>query len=374
MPLSVFIDALPYNEIKANYTNWFDNMQVAELVPNIAYSSSLHWQLYCDKYPDDRGVLVDWAKEPEKNKLINLISTILSPLDNMGCLGFLSRKVLDRIVFRRNVFANVPYKFRKHFTEKGQYLFWDVNTYSQEEVFDGYCVVSQDEGHLSFEQTMEKLRNCVEKKHKDIFAVFGFADSLGHTVRRGELYSSRLKVYMDDLQKVISDYKSNYPEEEVLIISDHGMSTVEDTVDFELEKNFGRQSTQTYIAYCDSAVMCIWTEDKSLEKKLCEYLKTREEGHLLTENERNIYGATDRKFGNIIYILKEGKVFHENWFGKSVVKSGSDGYGMHGFWPDREARDQMACVVLIDGKRHLNDLYDYPQAHEVIKAVMKGEK
>ncbi len=372
MPLSIFIDALPYSEIKANYTDWFENMQVAELVPNIAYSSSLHWQLYCNKYPDERGVLVDWSKESEQNKLVNLISTMLSPLDMVDSIGFLSRKVLDRLVFRRNLFANIPYKFRKYFIEKGQYLFWDEKIYRQEEIFDGYSVISQDEGHLSFEETIKKFKNSVESNEKDIFAVFGFADSLGHSVRRGELYSNRLKPYMDALKEVVSDYKIRNPQEEILIISDHGMSTVEQTVDFELEKIFGKQSTDTYIAYCDTAVMCVWTEDEVLQKKICEFLKTREEGHLLTEDERKMYGATDRKFGNIIYILREGKVFYESWFGKSVVKANSDGYGMHGFWPEREARDQMACVILIDGKRKLNSLYNYPQAHQVIKEVMKG--
>ena len=62
MPLSIFIDALPYNEIVSNYKNWFSDMQISELIPNIAYSSSLHWQLYCNKYPDERGIMVDWVK------------------------------------------------------------------------------------------------------------------------------------------------------------------------------------------------------------------------------------------------------------------------------------------------------------------------
>ena len=54
MPLSIFVDALPFNEMKENYEKELSSMQIAELVPNIAYSSSLHWQLYCNKYPDDR--------------------------------------------------------------------------------------------------------------------------------------------------------------------------------------------------------------------------------------------------------------------------------------------------------------------------------
>ena len=115
MPLSLFCDALPYSEMSVQYKDWFDKLQLAPLMPNIAYSSSLHWQLYCNKYPDERGILVDWVREPEKNKAVRILSTILRPLDVNETLGWFSRKVLDRIVFRRNMFANVPYQFRKDF-------------------------------------------------------------------------------------------------------------------------------------------------------------------------------------------------------------------------------------------------------------------
>ena len=150
MPLSIFIDALPYTEITEKYSDWFSDMQVAELQPNIAYSSSLHWQLYCNKYPDERGVLVDWARTPEKNKAVRFFATVLRPLDSMGDLGIYSRKFLDRYIFRANKFANIPYKFRKDFSENGKYLFWDEKTYRAEKIFNGYTVVSQDEGHISF--------------------------------------------------------------------------------------------------------------------------------------------------------------------------------------------------------------------------------
>lgn len=371
MPLSIFIDALPYNEIKSNYDGWFKGLQTGELLPNIAYSSSLHWQLYCDKYPDQRGVLVDWTRHPESKKAVKIISTLLSPLDHIGSLGLLSRKVLDRLVFRRNMFANIPYRFRKLFTEKGQYLFWDERIYRQEDVFEGYTVISQDEGHISFEKTIEKLLNAVNGGDKNIFAVFGFADALGHKCRRGEIYSARLKPYMDELKKVIEIYKNRYPEEEILIVSDHGMSTVENKIDIELQKRFGRQGVNSYIAYCDTAIMCIWSKDMSQD--IAEYLKTRREGHLLTEQEREFYGATDRKFGDLIYILREGNVFADNWFGKSIKKPNPDGEGMHGFWPEREAKDQMACIMLLSNKRNLQGLYNYREAHKLIRYVMKGD-
>ncbi|MDO5478755.1 MAG: hypothetical protein Q4G23_06270, partial [Clostridia bacterium] len=140
MPLSIFIDALPFNEMKENYGEWLSDMQISELVPNIAYSSSLHWQLYCNKYPDERGVLVDWVKEDEKRKSVRLVSVLFSPFEKMGMLGVLSKKFLDRKIYRKNTFANIPFNLRKHFTQKGKYLFWKEETYRSEPIFDGYKV------------------------------------------------------------------------------------------------------------------------------------------------------------------------------------------------------------------------------------------
>ena len=374
MPLSIFIDALPYDEIVAHYNNWFDNMQVAELIPNIAYSSSLHWQLYCNKYPDERGVMVDWVKESESNKAVRFFSFLLRPFDKFGRFGELIKKGLDRVIFRSNTFANIPFEFRKDFCEKGQYLFWDKSVYQKEDIFAGYTGVSQDEGHISFDETLLKLSNAIDNGNKKIFVVFGFADSIGHQCRRGEIYSQKLAPYMDSLKKSIRKYREKYPTEEIIIASDHGMSTINNYIDLGLEQRFGKQSRRNYIAYSDSAVMCIWTEQSDLKEKISHYLEGRTEGHLLTESEREKYKVTDKKFGDIIYNLREGNVFKNNWFGKSFKKPNSEGSGMHGFWPEWEAKDQMACIILIGSNKKIQDRYEYPTAYQVICNVMNGEE
>lgn len=374
MPLSLFCDALPYNEMKKNYENWFDGTQISYLMPNIAYSSSLHWQLYCNRYPDERGVLVDWVREPEKNTVIRVVSTVLQPLDMIPKLGWFSRKVLDRVFFRRNAFANIPFKFRKDFTQKGSYLFWDKATYRKEELFQDWIVVSQDEGHKTFEKTISSLNKAIESKQSNIFAVFGFADSMGHTCRRGELYSKRLREYMNVLRVTIQRYLDAHPNESVLLISDHGMSTVQHRVDVGLEKMFGRQGKKTYIAYSDSAVMCVWCENEQLRERISQYLNTLSYGHLLTEEERKYYRAADRKFGDLLFILREGNVFNRNWFGVGVRRQRDEGSGMHGFWPEESALDQMATVVLINSHIKLKDSYDYTEVYYLIRRIMKGKK
>ena len=100
------------------------------------------------------------------------------------------------------------------------------------------------------------------------------------------------------------------------------------------------------------------------------YLSDRKEGHLLAEEERIYYRVTDKKFGDYLYILKEGTCFSNNWFGKSFKKHNPNGSGMHGFWPEWSAYDQLASIILINGKRQIQERYTYPEAHKLIKEIM----
>lgn len=370
MPLSIFADALPFSEIEHRYNNWFAGQQIGMLLPNIAYSSSLHWQLYCDKYPDERGVLVDWCMEKETRKSVIAISKIFGFMDRLGDLGIIFKKFLSKYVYRRNMFANIPFRFRPYFSEKGKYLFWDSDTYNKEFIFNGYVMVSQDEGHLTYDKTLDNLHAAIASGAKNIFVNTGFADSIGHLNKRGEIYSTTLAPEMEKLRKEIAFYLENNPNEEVLIISDHGMSTVYDKIDFNLQGHFGKQNKKRYIAYSDSCIMCIWVYDDNLKKPISDYLLSRTEGHLLTDEERLYYHATDKKFGDYIYILKEGFCFSNNWFGKSFKKASLNGSGMHGFWPEWSAYDQLASVILINGKRDIAKRYTYSEAHRLIKEVM----
>lgn len=374
MPLSIFMDALPYTEVVNKYPDWLPHQQVAELIPNIAYSSSLHWQLYCDQYPDDRGKLVDWVNSPERKKSVKVLSTLLSPFDAFPTFSLYLRKMLDRLVYRRNEFANIPFRFRKDFTEQGKYLFWDQLTYVVEPIFHGYEVVSQDEGHLSFETFYHRSSEKIEAGIKNIFLTTGFADALGHKSARGAVYSAKLKPYMAQMQQLIFRYLKKNPKEEVLVLSDHGMSTVENHIDLQLEKKFGKQGKDSYIAYCDTAIMCIWLYEAGLKEKMSEYLSTIKEGHLLSDVEREYHRATDRLFGDLIFILREGNVFSDSWFGKSIRRAPKDGQGMHGFWPERSARDQMACIILANSQKKLEEFYDYRNAHELLCQVMQGRE
>jgi predicted AlkP superfamily pyrophosphatase or phosphodiesterase len=251
-------------------------------------------------------------------------------------------------------------------------LFFTKDNYSREEIFKGYSVVSQDEGHYSFEQAIAELKRVILEDNPNVFAAFGAVDSMGHQCSRGDVYDKRLKNFMDAFKEVIQIYADKYPNQEIIIASDHGMSTIKHKIHIDLEKHFGKQSKKTYIAYVDSCMMCVWCKDEQLLQRIKEYLLTRPEGHVITEEERAYYRATDKKFGDILFNLREGYCFSTSWFGKGLGEH-PDGEGMHGFWPERTAKDQMATIILINGKRKLDSFYRYPDAYQLLKKVMQGQ-
>lgn len=374
MPLSIFLDAMPYTEMILNYNRWFDDILIKKLIPNIGYSSSLHWQLYCNKYPDETGSFVDWIMERETSKSVLLISKLLSPLDYFGDLGVLARKVLDRVIFKKNIFANIPFRFRKLFKENAEYLFWNKNSYEKENIFQDFVVISQDEGHISFKKVINSLNEAIASGKKNIFTAMGFFDSEGHIHGRTTTYSSVVKNYLSELHNTINSYIKLNPNEEVILISDHGMSNIVSEVNLNLTKKIGKQSLKTYIAYSDSAIMSIYSKNDFYIMKIKEYLKEIDFGHLLSEDERIFYGISNKRFGDLIFILKEGYIFSDNWFGKSMRKKANKIYGMHGFWPEINAEDQMAAIILLNSNRELEESYTYKMAYNLLVSVMQERK
>ena len=238
-------------------------------------------------------------------------------------------------------------------------------------MFKDYIVVSQDEFHKTFDQTQKELNSVIQKGEKNIFAAFGFADSIGHLYGRTEKYCEELAKFMEKMKQSINLYLELNPDENVIIASDHGMSTVKSRVDLHLEEKFGKQSTKSYIAYSDSCVMCLWSENDKLKSEIKDYLSKQTCGHLLTEEDRKYYQATDRKFGDFIFILHDGIVFDQNWFGIAIKRSDKKEWGMHGFWPMRESVDQMGSILLISKDKHLNSFYTYHQAYDLISKIME---
>lgn len=370
MPLSIFSDALSYvtcRTLARENPAW----QTTGLFPDPGYSSCLHWKLYCDRSPDERGVFVDWAREPEERKWVRAVSFFCRPLDLWPWLGIFSRKVLNRLT--HGAFANIPYRFRPLFSNRSRYLFRSAETYGKESIFSGYRVISQDEGNPPFSVTLSAMRNAIAQNEKNLFVVFHFADELGHRFPRGQAYDEAVLPLARQMLRAAEEYHQKFPEEEILILSDHGMSTVRERVNLDLERRFGRQSRKTYFAYRDTAVLSVWAAEDPLRREIAAYLREQSVGHLLTVEERRQYGVCDGRFGDLLFILRDGAVFSDSWMGVSLSPPPVGTYGMHGFWCEPGQEEAMAGVLLYSGRHLPEDALRYPAAYALARDVMQGE-
>lgn len=367
MPLVLFIDALPYSYLQKTESKWKNNYHISKLVPNIGYSSNLHWQLFCNQYPDELGFFTDWNFVKESNKLVNLFATLLRPIEIFHTGSILVKKVMDRYIFKKNTFVNIPFQFRKFFSNNPKYLFFDSNLTREQDVFNDYEIILQDENNKSFKDMLLAF-DLIYKKNDKIFCAFSFADYLGHKLARTKKYDHIIDEHMELLCEKIDNYKMLYPNDEVLIVSDHGMSSVTQKIKIDLKSYFGKESKKKYIAFKDSAIMRVFITDDSYLNSISEYLNSLNYGHLLTENERLIYGVTNRKFGELIYILNEGFVFQDSWFSQSLKRTTAE-FGMHGFFSQSDDHSGVLITKnkLIDNQNSIS----YSQAFYLIERVMK---
>jgi len=369
MPLVIFVDALPYSFVDKYKSNiWMNGKAYYKLEPNIGYSSNLHWQLFGNVYPDDIGFFTDWSYSKEPNKAVVALSRLLSFTDRIGNLGLYIKKFLDRILLQKNVFANIPFRFRPLFRQNPEYLFFSSNTTRKLDVFKEFDLILDDEIKVSFSELLVRLENSISKKNRNIFISFGFADHLGHELSRSGRYDELINSHMEKLDIQITKYLEANPSEIVVIVSDHGMSNIEKEVDLHLESYFGKESTCNFLSYKDSAIMRLYIFDKTKEQVINEYLSKSEFGHLLTKEERILYRVSNLKFGDFIFVLYDGFVFSDNWFGKTIRKSKIE-YGMHGFWP--KSKDQQAVVITNQPSLVKSSELTYDDFYHLIREVMK---
>ena len=371
MPLSIFADALPY-DAAALQALLPKEMQRAPLVPNVGYSACLHRQLYDDCYPDDTGVLVDWVHQREECRAVRLACALLRPLDLVPPLGTAVRKVLDRLL-GRGVFANVPFRYRARLCMRGRYVFRERRLYGALPLLRGYRVISQDDGARSFSDALHELTCAVEAGERDLFFVTGVFDVIGHGCARGEEYERRITPPLQALCSVIARYRQLHPDEEVLLLSDHGMSTVRHKVKLSLRGVLTRKQRRACMVYTDSCMALVFCRDEAILSRVRDYLDTLPEGHRLDETERAHYRVSDRALGDEIFILRQGYVFADSWFGCSWRRH-PNGQGVHGFYPEKDSRDALACVLLLSERHRLRECYDYKEAHALLQMIMQGER
>ncbi|MFY7670054.1 alkaline phosphatase family protein [Tenacibaculum sp. MEBiC06402] len=329
--LIVFIDALP-----ASKGFEFSKLKTSKLIPNLGYSVNLHNELFNGKTPDQMGFFGEYLYnedvKPSKEylfKALNLIEYLPFKLNYLF-------KIFLRKFFRVRI-GQIPFKYVPYFNRKGKYPFIkecnsmldSFKTFITDDLQNG--LGNRDEVALKGVFSYLKQGNDL---NKDIFISLCDLDGIGHKFgTMSPEYNQRLDYLSENVENVMNVYEEIFPNEPMVVLSDHGMSNVESYVDprsviKEIEKKYNSKVfyDSLYIQVFINSVNDITKDVESISNLLSASLPVK----VFNEEERKMYGVTNKTFGNVLGVLNDRLAFSPNLFGYLKMKA------YHGYLPNSD--------------------------------------
>ena len=339
--LVIFVDALPWESIhlikeKINYLDYY------KMRPTLGYSINLKAELLGGYTPDNAGFFCEWSYHRDspyekKLRLMRQIFSILTPLHSK--VDGLLHKIFNR--FNNEDIFRIPFKFLPYFAKQGTEAYRDefhLPTVLSELGFSK-SIYSDFSGPMRDELALEHLIEQISSKtSNNYFAAFAEVDHKTHDYGvRSTKHTELIREYSDHIHKILVHFKGIYPEGEVLIFSDHGMSNPDQLISLDFESNIGRPGLNSYIYFVDATMVRIWIFDQTLEEGIVSYLKSFESGEILDNEQRRKYNVSNEDFGDIIFVLDDTAIFNPNFFGSKAP------LGMHGYLPENDS--QLGVVI-----------------------------
>jgi predicted AlkP superfamily pyrophosphatase or phosphodiesterase len=333
----IFIDSLAYSCIGQTefLSSWKGN--IAKVKPGFGYSINVKAEIFGGYSPDDLGYLNEWTYQPDSHlrKYPPWLQTLAS-LQHFYYLDRIAHRVFSRL-YGQNI-LNIPFKYLSFFTKMGAEPYRDE--FSLPTIFSKmsnlkkicyyhYCYGPKRDSQIFF-NTMKAFSEGI---YDNIFVAFGDLDGVTHEYGVGsEEYNKKVEELDNYLCQMYKEFSSKYPKGSFLIISDHGMANVNESVDINMERKFGRAGEDTYLYFVDSTMLRVWIFDARKKAEIESYLNGLNFGKIVNAEERAVYGIASKKFGNIIFLLNEGVVFNPGFFGRKLPKA------MHGYCSELESQ------------------------------------
>lgn len=332
--LTIFIDGLPFDQL--------ENMPFARtlgsrarLVPSLGYSVNCQTELFTGKSPDELDFWCEWSYEPETSPFsqMRFFLHLLSPLEWFYPAKRIFHRILDRAVSAVSHTKNIPIPYLPLFDETG-YSVFDPR-FRHPSLLDDPKLTKflHHQFRPGRERDLEAAHSVLEYIERSeapgsILVTLVELDHCSHWEGVGSApYMKQLAENDAAIRRLTEAYLAKEPDGVVFVVSDHGMSNIERTVSFDLERHFGRASRTTYAYFSEATLLRIWINDVSLFEPIRDYLDTIPELDYLGDDERKQLGLTRRTFGDLIYHTPIGvQIVPSFWGPKPSI-------GMHGHHP-----------------------------------------
>lgn len=153
-----------------------------------------------------------------------------------------------------------------------------------------------------------------------------------------EQVEQRLQVYDKRLRKVFQAAREVDPGAIMTVISDHGMTPVQHHYDLVREVEvLALNMPVDYLAVYDSTMARFWFFNNEARQLIHDHLQNLACGRIVPDEELRQLGVffTDRRFGELIFLLHPGWLLSESDFnGKGWMPN-----GMHGYHPQDSGSD-----------------------------------
>lgn len=341
LPLFVFIDACGWEIIK-------DDPFVQTIAPNrkrltsvFGYSSACVPSILSGSWPATHYNWCYFVYDPED-----------SPFRSLRPLRWLPRSITSRRVFRRWLskllkkrlnfdgyfdLYNMPFEHISlfDFTEKKNPLAPDgMNRGSN--IFD-YLQRRAVPYHVSAPQQSEEanlaalLHDIRLEKIDFAFLYWPGLDGLLHRVgNQSPEIAPRLRLYEQWIGRLISVARKHYEEVALYVFSDHGMANCDELLDLKrLVARLPLRMPQDFAVVYDSTMARFWFFNEHARQSVLGLLQRIPQGRVLPDDELEQLGTSfpDRRFGELIFLVKEGVLIVPSDMGERPIRA------MHGYHP-----------------------------------------
>lgn len=336
--LVIFVDALPFNRGN-ELAQILGSVSHKKVTPGVGYSINVKTELFSGINPDEVGYFCEWnyTGKREMNTLLSWCLGIASKfIANFSIFDKVAHTVVRKII-KQPVYG-IPLQLLPYMKFSGPTAYehsFSRSTFLSEYEFRRvlYSELGVDD-NVVFQNAICTLeKECPEK----LFVATAELDGVMHEYgMHCDRYENQIELISEKAELLVKKFMEMHGEAaRYFIFSDHGMADVMEPVDFDVERIVGKSGPGAYGYFFDATFLRVWMDDENLcgameaalNKLVCE-------GHgvVLDGAAREKYGLTDKKHGDYIFLLDEGKMFCPSFFGRSLCKA------MHGYEPELESQ------------------------------------
>lgn len=329
--LFVFIDCFPRDSLGDAFLASLPGR--SSIRPGFGYSVNIVAELFAGTTPDDLGYFNIFAYNPENDWLRRPapLLRLLSPLRHW----YFADRVAHRLVTSQAGYVgNIPFDYIGWFEPSGVYPFspeFAHPTLFTTPEFRGTRVLhSQLRGVAAPGRDTVLISRAIEavRPGESVFLSLSDLDAIAHAHGVGSpQFQARIEFLDGALGELIDRFRTANPDGYVAVVSDHGASNPEGTFDLRIEERFGRARPGRYVHFLDATIGRFWVQDQGLLEEMRDYLAGLGEGELVSEADREEYGITSRRFGDLVWVVGEGYGISPSFLGRGLSRA------LHGYHP-----------------------------------------